>query len=377
MSMELGGQPPDDSMSAAQSREEIGYALGLLAHLWGYPMRCYRAMAAGIGGSSSRINHLHEFSRPRTARDRRAVRADDVTINAHATLDLTLAPVVLHVPVLAPPRWYLVQIGDWFGDVVLRIGGVGGPKAGDYAIVGPDFQGTVPAGMVRVPMRTRYGVVRLRIFVETEADVSRAVDAQSGFRVAPMADFLSDGLGGPTTCKAAFSSVVSEAPSALMAFDELGQVMRECLPVTADLEDSLVRAFHDIGLSVAKGFEWRGLDEDSVRGLARAALAAEQLIDRRWLSLEETMNGSRYGMADGRSGHDFVLRAALAKNMIGGRLASELIYPSAAVDSAGEPLTGKRKYVLHFARGALPPAHSSPMPSRSVRFWNRREPPPR
>jgi hypothetical protein len=356
MSMELGGPPADEPISAALAREECGYALGMLAHVWGYPMRCHRAMAAGIGGSASRINQLHTFSRLRTAKDRCGVGPSNVTINAHATLDLSLAPVVLHVPVLAPPRWYLVQIGDWFDEVVLNIGGVGGPKAGDYAIVGPDFRGTVPAGMVRVPMRTRYGVVRLRIFVHGDADVPDAVEAQSEFRVLPMSAFLDEGWSATPQTERLFSSVVSEAPAALGSFDELGQVMRECLPITADLDDPLVRAFHEIGLSVAKGFEWRGLDESTARGLARAALAAEQMIDRRWLSLRETTNGSRYDMADGRSGHDFLLRAALAKNMLGGQLASELLYPHTGVDNSREPLVGRRKYVLHFARGALPPA---------------------
>ena len=353
--MELGGQPPDEPMWASQSREETGYALGLLASLWGYPMRCHRAMAAGVGGSASRINHLHKFSRLKTANDSCGVRSSNVTINAQATLDLSLAPVVLHVPVLAPPRWYLVQIGDWFDEVVLNLGGIGGPKSGDYAIVGPDFQGSVPAGMVRVPMRTRYGVVRLRIFVESEADVPKAVEAQSGFRVLPMSAFLSDGLVGHTTGRAIFSSVVSEAPAALRSFDELGQVMRECLPITADLDDCLVSAFHQIGLSVANGFEWRGLDEPTARGLARAALAAERMIDRRWLSLGETRIGWRHDLADRRSGRDFVLRAALAKNMLGGQLASEILYPSTAVHDAGKPRVGRRKHVLHFARGALPP----------------------
>ena len=362
MPMELGGQPPDEPMSAAQLREESGYALGLLAHLWGYPMRCYRTLAcASARGGAGRINHLRKFSKLSTAKERCSVRPNNVTINAYATLDLTLAPVVVHVPVLAPPRWYLVQIGDWFDEVVLNLGGIGGPKPGDYAIVGPDFQGTIPAGMVRVPMRTRFGIVRLRVFVENAADVPKAVDAQSGFRVLPMAAFLDDGLVGDTVARELFSPVVSDAPASLRAFDELGQVMRECLPITADLEDSLVRAFHQIGLSVGKGFEWRGLDESTARGLARAALVAEQMIDRRWLSLGETTNGWRYNMADGRSGHDFVLRAALAKNMMGGQLAAEALYPSTTVDNAGEPLVGQRKYVLHFARGALPPV---------AVFWN-------
>jgi hypothetical protein len=66
-------------------------------------------------------------------------------------------------------------------------------------------------------------------------------------------------------------------------------------------------------------------------------------------------------MAAGRAGYDFALLAALAKNQLGAQLSDQVIYPNTAVDDQGEPLTGARKYVLHFAKGQIPPM--------SV-FWN-------
>lgn len=148
---------------------------------------------------------------------------------------------------------------------------------------------------------------------------------------------------------------MDDAPAALRAFDHLGQAMRWMLPVSADTTDPLVTAFHQLGLSVARGFDSRAIDADTSAGLARAAVTAEQIIDARWANLGDTINGWRYYLAGGRAGHDFALRAALAKGALGSQLASEVLYPNCAVDAAGDPLSGAHAYRLHFPGGQLPP----------------------
>jgi len=52
--------------------------------------------------------------------------------------------------------------------------------------------------------------------------------------------------------------------------------MTRFLSASDDYADPIVASFHSIGLSVARGFEWRTLDEAAQRGLARAAATAEQ-----------------------------------------------------------------------------------------------------
>ena len=56
--------------------------------------------------------------------------------------------------------------------------------------------------------------------------------------------------------------------------------MQVQLPVSADSNDTLVAGFHEIGPSVATGFEWQEVDEATRRGLSRATKTAEQIIDR-------------------------------------------------------------------------------------------------
>jgi hypothetical protein len=86
-------------------------------------------------------------------------------------------------------------------------------------------------------------------------------------------------------------------------------VSRVCSTRTADSDDALVAGFHQIDLSVSKGFEWQGLDDAAKRGLARAIKTGEQIVESKWAAAGETTNGWKYTFAGGRAGFDLGLRA--------------------------------------------------------------------
>ena len=103
------------------------------------------------------------------------------------------------------------------------------------------------------------------------------------------------------------------------------------------------------------------MDEPTKRGLARAIKTGAQIVDKKWEAAGETTNGWKYTFAGGRAGYDPGLRAALAKYEVGAQLSDQVLYPNTSVDDKGEPLSGARKYVLHFDAGKLPPVAT---------FWN-------
>jgi hypothetical protein len=344
------------------AREENAYTLGVQAVLWGYPMVCHaRNSEASVRLGAARVNAFRRITELKSAADRSVLTPNSVTIDAYGWLDLRDGPVVLHVPPLTEPRWYLVQIGDTFDEVADNVGGTNGPRAGTYAITGPDFRGEVPGETTRVRLRTTQCFVAARVFVAGQADLPGAVEAQRGFHLMPLSAYLRDGLRYEPPEGQTLPAFSGDAPTELRFFEQLGQTMHWYLPISADGADPLVKAFHQIGLRVAHGFDWRSLDEDTARGLARAAEAAEQIIDARWAEVGETKNGWRYYTTGGRTGHDLVLRAALAKNALGAQLASELIYAPCDVDAEGEPLHGQHAYQLHFPAGQTPPVSM---------FWN-------
>ncbi|RVG24834.1 DUF1254 domain-containing protein [Sinorhizobium meliloti] len=350
-------------MSPDQSREEIAYAVGLQAYLWGFPLHYYsRSTPKSVEVGGTFINDFRKYSELKTAKDRFVVTPNNVTIDAYATLDLTVEPVVIFVPSLSQPRWYIVQIGDSFDEIVRNIGGTKGTEPGVYVVTGPDFSGDVPGDMIEVKSRTKIGVAAVRILANGEADLPNAVEAQKGFHLMPLSAYLRDGLAHKAADpRPQMRLFESDAPEGIRYFDELGDAMTKRLPASADSEDSLVASFKQIGLSVGGGFQWKSLDEATKKGLERAIKTGEQIVDSKWAAAGEITNGWKYTFAGGRAGYDPGLRAALAKYEVGAQLSDQVIYPNTSVDDRGEPLNGSKKYVLHFDAGKLPPV--------SV-FWN-------
>ncbi|ACS59359.1 protein of unknown function DUF1214 (plasmid) [Rhizobium leguminosarum bv. trifolii WSM1325] len=353
-------KPPE--MTAQQAKEEVAYAIGLQACLWGFPLR-FNALAGaeGVKAGGVAVNDIHKFTALKTAKDRFIVTPNNVTIDGYGLIELR-EPVVIVVPPLAEPRWYIVQIGDMFDEVAHNVAGTRGPEPGVYLVTGPDFEGKVPGDMKQVEIRTKRAVVGLRVLVRGEADLPKALEAQKGFRLIPLSAYLRDGLAykPPVEKPDAFVPHSSET-GALGYFDELGQAMMAFLSASADSDDELVASFRQIGLSVGAGFQPALIDEPVKRGLERAAASGSAIIDSKWAAAGNTVDGWKYTFAGGRAGYDPALRAALAKYELGAQLSDQVIYPNTSVDDTGEKLTGNRKYVLQFPAGGQPPV--------SV-FWN-------
>lgn len=355
--------PSLDKMSAEQTREENAYAIGLQAYLWGFPLHYYsRSTPKSVEVGGSYINDFRKYPELKTAKDKFVVTPNNATIDAYGTFDVTAEPVVIFVPDLTEPRWYIVQIGDSFDEIIRNVGGTKGPQPGVYVVTGPDYTGDVPGEMIQIRSRTKLGVAAVRILASGAADLPMAVEAQKGFHLMPLAAYLRSGLAyKPPTPRPLMTIYESKAPEDIRFFDELGDAMRKRLPASADSTDSLVASFQQIGLSVGNGFMWQALDEPTKRGLARAVKVGSQVVDKKWEAAGEVTNGWKYTFAGGRAGYDPGLRAALAKYEVGAQLSDQVLYPNTSVDDKGEQLTGARKYVLHFDTGKLPPAAT---------FWN-------
>jgi len=204
-------------------REENAYTLGVQAGLWGYPL-AHRVEAfprtlvvKGIGRNS-----FQKFDRLKTSDDRFVVTPNNLTIDGYAILDLADGPVVIHVPKLAGDRWFIVQIGDAFDDVVFNVGGSRPHVPGAYLITRPDFQGRVPGDMIHVPFRTNIGFVGLRIAVHGVNDLPGALQAQEGFAIRPLPDYLRDGIAGTSTDYSPIAFPALTAPEDLIHFDRIG-----------------------------------------------------------------------------------------------------------------------------------------------------------
>ncbi|WP_216850448.1 DUF1254 domain-containing protein [Granulicella sp. L46] len=355
--------PTPVKMSSEQALEENAYTLGVQAFLWGFPLHVYGELIPGsLKAGGTFLNDFHKFTDLKTAKDRFIVTPNNVTIDSYCNFDVTNEPLALFVPNLSAPRWYIVQIGDSFDEVIRNVGGIKGEQPGVYLITGPDFVGSIPGEMTQVKSRTRVGALGVRVFVNGTTDLPQAREVQNGFFAIPLSAYLRYGLGYKSPAeRPTVLAYESSAPEDIRYFDELGYWMQRQLSVASDSDDTEIASFRQIGLSVSKGFQWQNLDDAAKRGLARAIVTGQQIVDSKWEAAGETTNGWKYTFAGGRAGFDSGLRAALAKYESATQISDQVIYPNTSVDEKGEPLTGGNQYVLHFDADKLPPV---------TVFWN-------
>lgn len=351
------------TLTNEQAREEQACATAIQACLWGEPFRMYTLYGPiAIKTKNMGLNFYAKHTELKTAADHFVVTPNNVTIDAYAYTDLSKEPVVVFVPPSTDKRWYIVQFGNCFDEVIHNAAGTKGPQPGAYIITGPDYRGPIPGDMIQVKCNTNIGMSAVRIYVSGKDDLPAAIEFQKGFALMPLSAFLRDGLGAkPAPITSPFATFQSAAPKDLRALDQIGFLMTQALPASADQNDPLVASFHAINLSAARGFEWQTLDAATRRGVVRGIKIASQIIDNKWANIGTTVNGWKYTFGNGRPGDDLALRAALARGVTGAEIASEVIYPNTTVDSAGEQLNGAHKYKLHFPAGQLPPV---------TVFWN-------
>jgi len=355
---------PAASKTHEQLLEERAYVSGVQALLWGRPLaESLKTHGAGLKVGGSHLSYLRRFEKLKTAADTFINTPNNVSIDSYGTADLTTEPVVLSVPAQREPRWTIAQIGDFFDEIVHNVNGAKGSQPGLYVLTGPDHHGPAPLGMTQVKIRTRYATIGVRVFVNGEADLPAAREVQQGFHLLPLKVFQEKGLAYQIPDKQDFSAFefTPGAPEPLREFETLGRAMSRFLPASADASDPIVVSLRGIGLSVAKGFDLASLDEPTRRGLARAAAAANEIIDDAFANSATIVNGWRFSMGGGRAGHDWALRAAFSSNLYGANLPEEIMYPNCRIDADGKPLDGGSKYVLRFEKGQTPPV---------AVFWN-------
>jgi len=155
----VGGCTQDSIWKAEQeekdrpSGEEIK-AIAEEGFIYGLPLVMNYAVNyeffVGKGGPQYKcpFNQLYNEHQVFTYKDTAVVTPNSDTPYSFASFDLRAEPWVLSVPAVEAPRYYSLQFTDWN---TFNIGYVGsratGREAGDYLLVGPEWKGTVPAGI--------------------------------------------------------------------------------------------------------------------------------------------------------------------------------------------------------------------------------------
>jgi len=364
----LGGLLPSTGAHAQEGVPILGgleeFWLATDAYIYGYPlvtMEMTRRIMTNVAAPAGTRAPMGQFARIReypsaAFRDVTAPNAD--TLYTIAWADVGREPWVLSLPDMKG-RYYLFPMLDGWTSVFQVPGArTTGTGAQTYAITGPGWKGTLPAGVKEYKSPTSLVWMLGRIYCTGTPEDYAAVHAlQDQCKLVPLSAWGKDYTPPAATVdpKVDMKTAVREQVNALDAvsyFTLLAELMKTNPPVAADA--AAVARFARIGLVPGQDFDKSKLNADFVARIPHIA------FDRIMLQLKvgksvKNVNGWLYDTVTGLYGTDYLNRALVTAIGLGANRPQDAIYPMSMKDANGSDYDGKNKYVMRFPKGQLPP----------------------
>jgi hypothetical protein len=347
--------------SPAEARRiaEAGYVFGLPI-VMNYATMYQYAVDRSSTQFKAPFNELKNEARVYTYRDTAVITPNSDTPYSFAWLDLRAEPMVISVPAVEKSRYYVVQLVD---GSTYNYGYIGsratGNEAGDYMVVGPEWQGETPSGIKKVfRSGTQFSVTGIRTQLFTADDMPNVIAVQAGYRVQPLSAYLR--RPAPPAAPAIAFPPITEVTARSNFFDYLDFAL-QFEPLVAN--EAAIRAdLARIGIGPGKTFAFKDLPAEHRQEIAAGMKAGQAKLDEAVATAGVNINGRRVSSLLGGTTFfdgDWLRRAAGAQAGIYGNSAVEATYPITRTDAEGQTLDGsKNNYTLTFAAGETPPVNA-------------------
>ena len=308
------------------------------------------------------FNVIKNAARVFTYEDTAVVTPNSDTPYSSLWLDLRAEPIVISVPAVEKQRYYSVQLVDGnsynYGYIGTRATGT---QAGDYLVVGPNWQGEAPAGIKKVfQSSTPFSLTIFRTQLFNVDDMPNVDKVQAGYRAQPLSAYMNM-PAPPAAPKIDF--LPASTKGIKDNFYQYLDAALQFVPETSD--DKEIRArLASIGIGPAgKTIAAKGLSFEHKAALLLgmksgagkvSAFVAEGGVDQNGWQVGGLSGGDR-AFFNG----DWLKRAATAKAGIYANDPAEAMYPATRKDVSGQALdTSKHDYTLTFAAGEMPPVNA-------------------
>jgi len=282
---------------------------------------------------------------------------------SQAWLDLSKEPMVLSIPDTRN-HYYLVALLDAWTNVAGSFGKrTMGAEKGDLAIVGPRWKGTLPVGVSEVKSPTELAWLFGRLRPNDRSDLASALKIQDQIRLVPLSQFgKRGGKAAPAATPGTSVDTKTEPRDQVTAMDAATYFTRVAMLLPANppaKEDApMVEKMKKLGIVAGKPFDASKLDALAAASVNEGARSARDQIVMagKGPGSADVRNGWRIDRDIGRWGVDYGKRAVAAWRGIGVNAPEDAIFMQAVFDGNGHRLDGANRYVLHFDKGAVPPA---------------------
>lgn len=345
--------------------EQEAHAIGVAAYTYFYPLVTMEvtrkqlsnaAQPEGMRGPTNTFVNLTAFP---SAGMRAVVRPNFDTLYSSAWLDLTKEPMIVSVPD-THGRYYLLPMLDMWTDVFASPGWrTTGTQAGDYAVVPPGWNGSLPSGVVRIDAPTPFVWIIGRTKTDGPADYAAVNKVQADYKITPLSQWGKDaapvvGSVDPSIDMKTPPKITVDAMPAAEFFAYAAETLKLNPPHLTD--QPILAQVKRIGIERGKSFDMTKVDPAIKAGLDTAPADALKLMAWKVASLARVANGwSMNTDTMGVYGNYYLKRAVVAQFGLGANLPEDAIYPLNLADESGKPLDGANAYVLHFNKGETPP----------------------
>lgn len=352
-----------EAQTAAALTPEVARSLAQEAWVFGMPL-VYIATHVDVSthtskpqGPAAPINqfvHYREFPDPT---NKLIVGFNVDTLYSLASLDLSKGPIVLTVPDMGN-RFWVMQLVDAWNNVSHAPGSrTVGSRGGNFAIVGPNWHGSLPPGLTELRMPTSIAMVGGRTYTANKDDYAAVHALQDQYKLIPLSAWgkaytppdnvpLKPGVDSKTPVP---KQVLDMTPEAL--FGRLNALLVDNPPEPAD--PALMARIAKLGITPGAPFSMAKFSPEVRKAIEEGVAAGVKQM--RETVPGKKVNGWAINLDMGRYGTNYPYRAFWTFFGVGGNLAEDAVYPLAETDGEGAPLDGANKYILHFAKSEIPP----------------------
>jgi hypothetical protein len=349
--------------TAAKERDALD--LGIEAYIYAYPlvtMEYTRRALTNIAAPQGTKAPMGQFVRLReypnaSFKDVTAPNAD--TLYTQAWFDVSKEPWVVSVPDMKGRYYLLPMLDGW--TTVFDVPGkrTTGTAAQTYAITGPGWNGTLPAGMKEYKSPT--GIVWLlgRIYCTGTPEDYKAVHAlQDKVTAVPLSAYGKPYKPEPGKVDTAWESKKSVRDQVHEldgnAFFKLFAELLKSNPPTAE-DAPMVAKLAKIGVVPGQDFDASKVDPAVAKGVQGAPKPAQEKIMGHFKRAGKSENGWIFTTQTGIYGTEYLQRALITAIGLGANRPQDAVYPTSEVDAEGKAYSGANKYVMHIEKGAMPP----------------------
>jgi hypothetical protein len=361
------------SSKVAQDTKELeALETGKDAYIYAYPlvtMDLTRRASTTVAAPEGMFAPVGQFAKLReypNASFNTVTAPNADTLYTIAWFDVSKEPWVVSIPDLKG-RYALFPMLDGWTDVFDVPGKrTTGTNAQKYAITGPGWSGTLPAGLKEYKSPTAMVWLLGRIYCTGTPEDYKAVHAiQDQMSAVPLSSYGKAYKPMPGPVDPAFDKKTAvrdqvNAMDAATYFKLFAELLKTNPPAAEDAP--MVAKLAKIGIVPGQDFDISKLDPGVASGLAKVPKPAQDKIAA-WMKESlvagdaKLENGWTFTTKTGVYGTNYLQRALITWFGLGANRPEDAIYPTSEGPELIQKYNGANKYVLHINKGEMPPVN--------------------